>query len=325
MRIENLTRLTSGELINDPKISSVDGFSIKFNEVKNADAFIALNASHDDVLKAIQNGAYAIIYDFDLNIKDDQIAYIKVENLNMSIFRLMRFLSIKNELLFIYVNELQESILHYLNSSKRINDIDENLTSLFLKINNSNYNDIFFSSNLELLEKICSEPKSLKNNENIKPHIESSLFFTSMVFHENFYQNLNFPYIFIKELAGIMEFFNEQNIEIKFSNLKEFEHFRPIFIDRFFNIKPFGLSFRAFIVENNPELFLREANFLKSKFSDVVICSLANQQFDEIDFYFKDFSDLYELKDFRYALVLSDFESIFNYLSKKPMQRGLFD
>lgn len=320
MLIENLTRLVGGELKNKPKISQVDGFCIDCNSVKKADAFIAINCEPQDIKLAINNGAYAIIYGNDLDICMSEIAFIKVDNLSKSLFRLMRFLALQKQIKFIGVNLVQKSILKCLYLPKNLSELGFDLHSIFLNLNKAGSGDTFFSDNLCILKKINENYELMGVNADIKPIVMNSIFFTNIVCADTYYQNLIFPYLFVADLSGVIEFLKKHSFDVKFKDLMNFDHFRPIFVDKFFRIKPFGRSYRAFIVESDFDLFCREARFLKSKFDDVLICAMKDKipaNYDlsiDIDFYLTDINDIKQIKEFRYALILCEFNDLQNCL-----------
>lgn len=325
MRIENLTRLVDGELQNSPKISMVSGFCIDANLAKNGFAFIAFDGDKNEVEKAIANGAYAVIFDTKLKVLESEIAYIKVDSLNLCLLRLIRFFATSKEINFICVKAVEFCILKHLTIPKKVKLIGSNLQNIFLEILEAEQNSIFFCPHLQVLEKLTPSFSYLEDEKAVLIN-KSSIFFTNALLAKNYYQNIIFPYIFADELSKIARFFISKNIDFKFKNINDFPHFKPLFIDRFFCMKPFGSTERAFIVENDDELFIKEANFLKSKFSDVLICvpSTQNLSFDA-DFIFNDIKELKNLKDFRYALVKAEFEELSAMLNEKINEESLFE
>ena len=94
MQISSLLDIVDGKLLNSPSISFI--YSIKTNakKVKEGDLFIAKN--QEEIALAITNGAFAILIQDNHIIIDNEIAWIKVQNIEDSIIKLIRFkLSIK--------------------------------------------------------------------------------------------------------------------------------------------------------------------------------------------------------------------------------------
>ncbi|WP_051870936.1 hypothetical protein [Campylobacter iguaniorum] len=322
MRIQNLTSLVGGELINSPKISMVGGFSFDTN-LKNSSTYIALNSTNEEISLAIQNGAYAVIYDRDLAIKNDEIALIKVSNIPSAVLRLIRFFITQKSIKLVKASKVQISILKCLNL-KNARLIADDLREIFYQIYDALDGDLFFCD-VNFLQKLGISFDEIKTTQKIDIFNNSSIFYTTMISSQNYYQNLSFPYLYASELGEILAYLNSANIEFKFKDLREFEHFKPIFVDRFFNIKPFGASHRAFIVESDEELFIKEAGFLRAKFDDILVCVPKNLAHIKADIYFSNLDELKSLNDFKYALVLCEFCEFELVLSRTSQELSLFD
>ena len=125
----------------------------------------------------------------------------------------------------------------------------------------------------------------------------------------------------------MIEYLSRKNIPFKFQNLSAFGHFEPIFVDRFFNVSSLGGSYRAFIAESDPELFAREAEFLRAKFREkIIVCASWEDRLDgtKIDFRFNKLSALKSLPEFHYALVFAEKSAIVQLLNQKPQEKNLF-
>ncbi|MEE8588140.1 MAG: hypothetical protein V3S80_02195, partial [Sulfurimonadaceae bacterium] len=96
MRLENLLALTQGTLQNQPFVTRFDGISFDAKKVKRGNLFIAFNNS--DIDEAILHGAYGIIFDKPTQIADNEIAWIKVGDVDDALMRLLRFHLIEKEL-----------------------------------------------------------------------------------------------------------------------------------------------------------------------------------------------------------------------------------
>ena len=329
MRIENLTTLLNGELKNSPKISMINGFCLDPNLVKVGMAYFALNATIEDALLAIKSGAYAIITDLSLNSKDDEIAIIKVDSVVMAMIRLMRFLSAQKELNFIHLTKLQSSILECLYLPRSLCLLSCDLNQAFMQIIEADNNAYIMSIDETMIDKLSFSYSSLNDDSLSDLHYNlidnGSLFYTTILFKDSYYNELKFPNIFIKDLVNIMSFFDRCGVGFRINNFDEFSHFRAIFVDRFFNIQEFGQSHRAIICERDEELFRFEASSLRANFDDVMICVKADSSVAFMaDFIYKDISEIKKLGEFRYALILENFESLEAILTQDIKEPTLF-
>ena len=99
MKIEDILNLTEGTLSNTPKVQAIESATVFPSKVDHGDLFFSSN--QEEIDKAIENGAYAIVYD-DENIvrHDEEIAWIKVSNIQLAAFKLIRYVVIKKEAIF---------------------------------------------------------------------------------------------------------------------------------------------------------------------------------------------------------------------------------
>lgn len=327
MRVTNLCDLLNADLLNKPKISSINGFCFDLKDCKNECVFISTNKNDDEVQKAIQSGAYAIISQHDITVKNDEIAILKVSNIKTALTRLIRFTACYKKLKFSLLNTIQYATICKISLDKKAKILNSDFKKRFLDIMNANDGDIFFSDDEKLLQKTTAFYDFVFSDDNVQNVSENSLFYLSFICDDVYYQNIIYPKIFLKALCGLIKYLNKFKIAFKMPKDLGIEgHFDPIFVDKFYNIKSFGDSYRAFIVENDLALFEIEANFLRSKFgSDIVVCASHNLQTDiKIDFRFTSLSALQNLYNFRYALVFCEKNDLLDSLNQKETQKTLF-
>ena len=109
--------------------------------------------------------------------------------------------------------------------------------------------------------------------------------------------------------------------------MRNLEHFEPVFVDRFFRICKFGESYRAFICESDETLFVKVARFLTKEFSQNIVISLPwSKEIKGIDadFRYNRLENLKNIKDFHYALVNCDKNSLLEMLNSHKIQNSLF-
>ena len=89
MQISSILDIIGGRLLNSPSISFIYSFKTQASKVKEGDLFIARNL--DDIALAVNNGAFAIILENTYPIIDNEIAWIKVDSINLSLIQIIRF------------------------------------------------------------------------------------------------------------------------------------------------------------------------------------------------------------------------------------------
>ena len=327
INIINLARLSGGELINEPSVSVVEGFAYKSEGVKSKFAFIDINGDESEIQKAIELGAYAIIFSGDCEIKNSEIALIRVANLNQALTRLIVFFANSKNHKFVRTNLIQNEILKRFVLPKSVLFAPQNLHEFLVILTGSEDEKIFFCNDGEILEKFGSKLLKITPNSDYEMLFLGSIFFSNFIFDEVYYQNLPLPRIFIDEFCGIVEFLKEQNINYKIGDLRNLEHFEPVFVDRFFRICKFGESYRAFICESDETLFVKAASFLTKEFSQNIVISLPwSKEIKGIDadFRYNRLENLKNIKDFHYALVNCDKNSLLEMLNSHKIQNSLF-
>lgn len=326
MNIENLKRLINGDSMNTPSVTSVVDFSFEAKNIRQGYAYIGMNGTQEDINEAIANGAYAVLIDEECEISDKEIAFIRVDNLNTAIMRLVRFESSSKGLKFCSINAVQKAILNRVSLAKNAAILPTEIKELFIKIFHAKNGDTFFCDDLKILSKVAPFYDTAWTDMNAQAINEGSIFFTTLICDGVYYQNLAIAKVFKGFLAGLIQYLNKNEIGFKLGDLRGIEHFEPTFVDRNFKITPFGASFRAFITENDDSLFEMEANFLRRNFSEMIeICVPKNFRSNlEPSFVFNDLSELKQLQNFRYALVKCQRSELEAMLNQPEKEENLF-
>lgn len=119
MKISSIIDIIDGELLSSPSISFVYNIKVNSKKIVEGDLFIAKNPN--DIEEAIANGAFAIIYDFDdINIVDNEIAWIKVKSTEESLIKLFRFKLSHLELEVYYCDKISFDLLNLLEAQIKI-------------------------------------------------------------------------------------------------------------------------------------------------------------------------------------------------------------
>ena len=266
MQISSILDIVDGSLLNSPSISFI--YSIKTNalKVKEGDLFIAKNINEIDL--AIRNGAFAIIFDTNVPIIDNEIAWIKVKNIDISIIKLIRFkLAIKNIEAF-YCNKIIYDLLKIYSThfSKNVRLVPNKLENTFRFIDEIEDNDILISCNKNILDNIYPKNKDFdhinKLNE-IDNLIEHSLFETSFSYENVYFSRLKISSLYITDFLKVFNFF-KQNLDL--TKLKSFYNFKPLFLDRNLNLVEFGKSDKFIICQNNEDLYENEISYMKKQY-----------------------------------------------------------
>ncbi len=266
MKISSIVDIVDGELLNSPSISFINNISSDANKVKTSDMFIAKNI--EDLKIALQNGAYAVIFEKDFEVIDNEIAFIKVKNLELALLKIIRYklstLKIKS---YFCTDETFDMLKLYQNNhTKPIFLISKNIEKAFKFIDDIKDGDILISKNKKLLESIYPDIKEFekKLDENsIKNLIKHSLFELSFSYNDIYFSKLRLSKIYLNSFLNIYDFF-KGNIDI--SKLKLYSNFKAIFIDKDFQPIESGKSDSFIICQTNKNLIPIEITYLKNEF-----------------------------------------------------------
>lgn len=266
MQISSILDIVDGELLNSPSISFI--YSIKTNakKVKEGDLFIAKDLNSVEI--AVKNGAFAIISEINFPIIDNEIAWIKVKDIEISIIKLVRYkLSILNlDAYFCDKVAFQLLKLYSINFSKNIKLIPNKLENIFKNIDEVENENIIISSNQDTLNKIYPNSRNfndISTNLVIENLIEHSLFETSFSYKGVYFSKLKISSLYLAQFLRVYNFL-DGNLDL--GKLKSFHNLKPLFIDRNLNLIEFGKSDKFIISQDIKSLYDNEILYIKIKY-----------------------------------------------------------
>ncbi len=322
MHISSIIDIVKGELSNSPSISFIYNFKTQLNKVYEGDLFI----SNDEIeiKEAIQKGAFGIIYDFDLDVIDNEIAWIKVDNISNAVSNLIRFKLSNLDLKAYYCNKISYELLSLFvkTNDETIKLISENLEEEIDLLENIKNTQVIICRNREILSDIYP------NNENfnskihpIKNLIEHSLFETTFSCENDYFPRLKMPSFNINSFLDVYSFLN---CALDINKLKKLESFKPYFVDKYIKSIEYGGSDKFILSHTNIEQATTEIKYLnmKYKYAKTFIFSKTDSkiQKDIVDYYINNLNEIKVLlnnKKFN-ALYIVGFsnENILDFITK---------
>ena len=249
MIIDDIVNIIDGELINSGYISEIKGFANNLKKVKRESLFISNNL--DEIKEAIKKGAYAILFSEDINIIDDEIAWIKVENINKALLNILKYKLINKTLYF--CNDITLSIIESINKDNIAIIKDDDFVE-YLE------GDYVFVTSLGTLLNISSNVFVLQDKENIKL-LKSSTFISNFIYKENKY-SIQFPKLYMEELEIALDFLENNNLKYNLKSLK-LDRFIPIFINSKYEKVKYGKSQKVLITKlKNDNFLMRELDYI---------------------------------------------------------------
>ncbi|MCK5293400.1 MAG: peptidoglycan synthetase [Arcobacteraceae bacterium] len=282
MKISSIVDITDGKLQNNPAISFITQSHTNISKVNDGDLFIS--SSLKQIKQALEQGAFAIIYDFEIDYKslDNEIAWIKVKNIENSLTKLLRY-NLSNKKLDCYSLDLVSyEILFSLQSTKKdIIFLTSDNFKNFELLKDLKEIDTIVSTDKVFIKKIYPLSKELNIEKySIKNLIIHSLFETSFSYKDKYFHKLKLPQIYINNFISIINFLNKTEYDI--SKLNNFKHMQPIFINKNNEIVDYGKSNRFILSNTNNILIKQELEFISNHYKYGKIKVIEGLCFDEI-------------------------------------------
>jgi hypothetical protein len=283
MRIDTIVNVIDAELVNAGFISEIAGFADSLKDVK--DEYLFISDDDEEIAEAIQKGAYAILSTEYHNIIDDEIAWLRVDDIEESVFRLQKYKLLNKTLYF--CNKITYQVIDSINRDNRVIVFEKPTIECL------NEHEFYVTSNEEF--KLISNV-NLENKVKLKL-LDSTLFTTKFMYDKEY--KLIFPGLYLDKLEEGLEFFETFKLKYCLKDLK-IDRFRPTFVNKKNEIVKFGLTNRVVISGiKNDEFLIKDLNFIfqKAKYANV---KFYNQ--DNIDFFYKDNYNFAILIDVEVAL-----------------------
>ena len=315
MQISNLSELLNATLVNEGSVLSVGGFCIDLASLKPSFAFFSNDASEVD--EAVRKGAFVVVSEGRLAVKDAEVFYLQVENLQNAILRLLRFLCEEKGLEFV----LCEGGDFRLCEGFGLKKLSGRVAWDFEPLSHARAGEIFCCEAADYLLKLGAFYGRLED-ENYEILSRSSPFYTSVLCENLCFKNIPLPLIYAENFAKWVGFLQKRDQKLRF-DAGRLDFFKIYFVNENNEILAFGKGARAFIVVFCEEDFnfwlenFRPQKELKTALKNSLFC----------DFSYQNLADLKNFKDFRYCLVLVDDEGEFvrNFEKREGGEKNLLN
>ena len=322
MTIDSLLSLSDGVLQNNPTIQAIEGATVFPSKVEHGDLFISSNP--DEIRSALENGAYAIIYD-DKNITptDPEIAWIKVHSIQDAAFKLLRYVILEKEAEFFLINEHEYSFLRMiLLQRSNIAFIANEWKKAFEQILNS-HQKIFVGTDRELMRRIKPDVKLLKSD--VEGYaVSDTLFRTTFKVGGFVYQEKELIPFHLDYLLRVINFCETHELPYSVDRIKYTRHFIPVFIDKELHTAPAGKSDKVVIFTDNLKDIDKAREYIKHQNTWVksIVLTPPKTKVENIDrpIWFEtedEVRDILKSTHFNYAFIYSLDKSILNQIKEE--------
>ena len=247
LSVNEIVEITYGTLLNQPSISFFNQICDDVQKIKKGDLFVARDSK--DIAKAVQEGAFGILFSDEIAMSDSEVAWIYVENLDEALVRILRhYLIMRNEILFLLNSDEYELSHQILIPKKSFIHFDGSLVQLIsyvLEGENTAY--ILYHNAIQLdfsnLPQFQQEIKELDKQkipeESFLFSINSFSLFGMKIFYKSVDYSLPIPKLFLQLLARVLKFAEEYSLEADLEKLEGLSNFKPLYLDeRGFISKP---------------------------------------------------------------------------------------
>lgn len=308
MRLENVVALTSAELLNTPEVSVFEKIVFDPYRVKRGDLFVAL--SKDTIDEALQNGAYGILFENSTKILDTEVAWIKVQNLQNALLRLLRFRFIDLNIQAYACESVVLELAKHIDTDGKMVVIDGEIDELVKRFwELPKYTKALFCPN-NVSNDLFVDPKKFPHIEQYTIEVvEKTLFETSFIFDSRYYERITLSPFFIPYLQKLLNLYKTVEISFELKNFDNLPHFEIVFANK--NLLPIetGASETVLIFERDMNVVQDAMEYLRREIRWAKLLFLLPRNYEvsrcKSCFYYDTQRELFEiLKTTRFHIAL---------------------
>ncbi|GAA9678771.1 hypothetical protein HpVH21_11810 [Helicobacter pylori] len=251
--VNEAVELSLGELQNTPSISYFNSIVFSLNKVQKGSLFVAKD--HTLIPKALELGAYGILYAGEYPLSDRDVAWIKLKDIEHSLNHLFKFCLLNERVVGALLSPIELEIASKIMVSDFVWCLKESLEDLFI-IEGCK---IAFFDKLEWLHLFYKQERLKEDLKESRLIVLNQSFFCSTLVYEKQEYELKMPCIFLEPLKRVIQLCEKLQIEFDLNLLgkKEYplDHCKPFFVNKNLEIAPYGATARVIVAEASKELF----------------------------------------------------------------------
>ncbi|WQW22494.1 ferrochelatase [Helicobacter pylori] len=251
--VNEAVELSLGELQNTPSISYFNSIVLSLNKVQKGSLFVAKD--HALIPKALELGAYGILYAGEYLLSDRDVAWIKLKDIEHSLNHLFKFCLLNERMVGALLSPIELEIASKIMVSDFVWCLKESLEDLFI-IEGCK---IAFFDKLEWLHLFYKQERLKEDLKESRLIVLNQSFFCSALVYEKQEYELKMPCIFLEPLKRVIQLCEKLQIEFDLNLLskKEYplDYCKPFFVNKNLEIAPYGATARVVVAENSKELF----------------------------------------------------------------------
>lgn len=323
MTFENLSKLTQARLINAPDITSFDSIVFEPEKVKMGDLFIGREP--EKIKAALARGAYAILSDEKIPIYDEEVAWLRCENIENALISLLRYYLMQKELEFVCFDPVSLALMQKIAYKEHLVFLSENIETNFHKIMDAKPHSIVLGSDKNFIQKIYPSYTIITPQEMQKiVTFKTTLFQSSFYYNDQLYEHIKLPELFLPNLEKILDFMDEKSLPYDINKCEYTPYFYPLFVTKRMELKSFGSTSTTLIVTKENKILEDIVHYMQQKASWAKqICFLPkahkSPKCNELEVIpYQKLSEITKLKEieFNFAIIEADLKEIVQTIKK---------
>jgi ferrochelatase len=322
MTIEKIVSLVNGSLNENSKVLKIQNATVYNRKVDDQTLFISDN--QEEIDEAIKSGAKAILYADEITITSPDLAWIKVDDIELASFNIAEYVVSDEDASFYYLKPREIVFFKMIALYQRdIEYLGDDWKKVFEKVLNSR-KKIFIGSDIELMKKLRKKVKVLTRK--VDGYIISdTLFRTTFRIGKYVYQYKKFAPIHIDHLLKVIAFCEDNLQEYSIDKVRYFNGFMPLFIEGEPSLNEYSKNNRIVIVSDDLDDISKARDYAKEPSGWVVKTAVLTPPKTKIDgivkpIYYRNYDDVLDIlqgSNFNYAFIYSDDANMINMIKKE--------
>ncbi|NGP56594.1 ferrochelatase, partial [Helicobacter pylori] len=205
--VNEAVELSLGELQNTPSISYFNSIVLSLNKVQKGSLFAAKD--HALIPKALELGAYGILYTGKYPLSDRDVAWIKLKDIEHSLNHLFKFCLLNERVVGALLSPIELEIASKIIVSEFVWCLKESLEDLFI-IEGCK---IAFFDKLEWLHLFYKQERLREDLKESRLIVLNQSFFCNALVYEKQEYELKMPSIFLEPLKRVIQLCEKLQIE----------------------------------------------------------------------------------------------------------------
>ena len=328
MKIEDILNLTEGTLRNTPEVHAIESATAFPSKVGQGDLFFA--AHNEDIPAAVANGAYAIVYEGEVEIIDHEIAWIQVSSIKESAFRLLRYVLLSKEANFYLLDKHEMSLFKMILTHKgNVTFLSDTWNKTFEQILNGE-GHLFVSTDTELMRLI--KPESIKLTKEAEGYaVSDTLFKSTFRIGKYIYQDIKLVPFHLEYLLRVIYLCDLYDLPYAIDRIQYTRHFMPLYIDNNLHTVTQGASDKVLIFTDDLSNVVKARDYVRYQTTWVksVVLTPPKTKVDNVErpYWFETVEEAREILTavhYNYAFIYSLDKAVFKSFEAQKEDQGLF-